>query len=91
MTINDEQKKVLREQTSMKMFNFYLDDVTKLEVLRKLREYGLDTKKGTLSALIRVLLRQFAETDLVEWVEMTCQQVEEEYVFTTKKNKRSSM
>lgn len=91
MNLTDEQKKIVRENTSMKMFNFYLDDVTKLEVLQKLREHGLDTKKGTLSALIRVLLRQFAETDLAEWVEMTCSQVEEEYTFTTKKNKRSSM
>lgn len=89
--MTNEEKRYVRENSNMKMFNFYLDDVTKLEVLQKLHRFGLDTKKGTLSALIRVLLRQFAETDCAEWVEMTCEQVNDEYVFTSRKNKRSSM
>lgn len=89
--LSEEDKKI-REMTPMKLFNFYLDDLTKLAVLKRLRERGLDsTKKGTFSALIRVLLIQFATTDCVEWVELTCEQVEEEYLFTTKKNKRSTL
>lgn len=89
MTTYDKQ--TIREHSNMRPFMFYLDDVTKLQVLQKLRENGLDTKKGTLSALIRVLLTQFAESDLPEWIELVCSQVEQEYVFTTKKNKRSKL
>ena len=89
--MTNETKRAIREISNMKPFMFYLDDVTKLQVLQKLRENGLDTKKGTLSALIRVLLTQFAESDLSEWIEMTCNQVEQEYLFTTKKNKRSKL
>ena len=88
----NEQDKMLRERTSMKLFNFYLDDLTKLAVLKRLRLNGLDsTKKGTFAALIRVLLRQFAETNNPEWIEAVCNDVEEEYLFTTKKNKRSTL
>ena len=89
--MTNEQKKELREHMTMRAFTFMLDDLTKAEILRKLRENGQDTAKGTLSALIRVLLRQFAETDLPEWEELTYAQVEEEYLFTTKKNKRSKL
>ena len=91
MTLTDDEKQIIRENTSMKLTNFYLDDVTKLEVLQKLKAHGLDTKKGTLSALIRVLLRQFAETHSTEWVERTVTEVQREYLFTTKKNKRSKL
>ena len=89
--MTNDQKKELREHMTMRAFTFMLDDITKVEVLKKLRENGLDTQKGTISALIRVLLRQFAETDSPEWEEVVFQQVEEEYLFTTKKNKRSTM
>ena len=90
--MTDEQKRELREQMTMKTFNFKLDDVTKLCVLQKLKENGLDTKKGTISALIRVLLNYF--TELIPddpTFEYIVQKVEEEYLFTTKKNKRSTM
>lgn len=90
--MTNEQKRELREHMSMKTFNFKLDDVTKLCVLQKLRENNLDTKKGTISALIRVLLNYF--TDLIPddpTFKYIVQQVEEEYIFTTKKNKRSSL
>lgn len=90
--MTDEHKKELREHMSMKAFTFMLDDVTKLLVLQKLKENGLDTKKGTISALIRVLLNHFA--DLIPddpTFEYIVRKVEEEYIFTTKKNKRSTM
>lgn len=86
-----EQKQDIRENSVMKPFMFYLDDVTKLEVLKKLKANGIDTAKGSLSALIRVLLRQFAETDSPEWEEVVIAQVQDEYIFTTKKNKRSKL
>ena len=89
--MTEEHKKELRENSNMRPFMFYLDDVTKLQVLQKLRENGLDREKGTLSALIRVLLAQFAETDSPEWEEEVYRRVEEEYIFTTKKNKRSKL
>lgn len=89
--MTEQEKREIQEHSRMKAFTFMLDDITKLEVLKKLRENGQDTKKGTLSALIRVLLRQFAETDSPEWEDVVYQQVEEEYLFTTKKNKRSTM
>ena len=89
--MTDDDKK-LREHTSMRLFNFYLDDLTKLQVLQKLRQNGLDASaKGTLAALMRVLLRQFAESDNAEWIDAVCREVEEEYIFTTKKNKRSKL
>ena len=90
--MTNEHKRELREHMSMKAFTFMLDDVTKMLVLQKLRENNLDTKKGTISALIRVLLNSF--TDLIPddpTFEYIVQQVEEEYLFTTKKNKRSTM
>ena len=90
--MTDEHKKELREHMSMKAFTFMLDDVTKLLVLQKLREMGLDTKKGSISALIRVLLNHFAATPIADpaMIELA-KEIEEEYLFTTKKNKRSTM
>jgi hypothetical protein len=90
--MTNEEKRELREHMSMKAFTFMLDDVTKMLVLRKLREAGLDSEKGTISALIRVLLHYF--TDLIPddpTFEYIVREVENEYTFTTKKNKRSTM
>lgn len=89
--LTEEQKKHLREVSNMKAFTFYLDDITKMTVLRKLRELGVDTKKGSLSALIRVLLTEFAENDNSVYDEYIGARVQEEYLFTTKKNKRSTL
>lgn len=90
--MTEQEKSALREISAMKPFMFYLDDVTKLEVLRKLREQGCDTKKGSLSALIRVLLSQFAAIpDGDPRLDKIIASVQEEYMFTTKRNKRSTM
>jgi hypothetical protein len=80
--------KELRGVTNMSAFTFYLDDFTKLGVLEKLRAMGLDTKKGALSATIRVLLNEFAKSDIDMSVKA---EIESEYLFTTKKNKRSTL
>lgn len=86
----DEYK--LRAHSTMKAFTFYLDDVTKYAVLQKLHCLGIDTKKGSLSALIRVLLYKFATEDIpIEELEDVIEQVNKEYLFTTKKNKRSTL
>jgi hypothetical protein len=89
--LTKEQKKRLREVSNMKAFTFYLDDITKMECLTKLKELGVDTKKGSLSALIRVLLTEFAENDNTLYDEYVATRVQEEYLFTTKKNKRSTL
>lgn len=90
--MTDEHKKELREHSRMKAFTFMLDDLTKLSVLQKLRVNGLDTEKGTISALIRVLLNYFADLPGNDpTLKQLLDKVEEEYLFTTKKNKRSTM
>lgn len=89
--MTEEQIKYLRENTTMKLFNFYLDDVTKLMVLQKMRDLGLDGKKGTFSALIRVLLNEFAQNDDVHIDEIIKYKVQDEYILTTRKNKRSKL
>lgn len=88
----NKHEKELREHSRMKAFTFMLDDITKLKVLKKLKALGLDTKKGSISALIRVLLNDFAEVPAGHpGMSELAKQVEEEYLFTTKKNKRSTM
>lgn len=79
--------KVIRENSKMSAMTFYLDDLTKLRVLQRLKELGLDTEKGSLSATIRVLLAEFASStdDTIK------SKIEAEYLFTTKKNKRSRL
>ena len=90
--MTDKEKKELREHMAMKAFTFMLDDITKLCVLQKLRVNGLDTEKGTMSALIRVLLNYFAELPGNDpTLKSIIDKVESEYIFTTKKNKRSTM
>lgn len=82
-----DEEKMLREHSNMSAVTFFLDDITKLKVLKRLRSLGIDTKKGSLSATIRVCLQQFAEStdDTIR------SKIEAEYIFTTKKNKRSTM
>lgn len=90
--MTNEHEKELREHSRMKAFTFMLDDITKLKVLKKLKALGLDTKKGSISALIRVLLNEFAEVHAGDPVmSELAKKVKEEYIFTTKKNKRSTM
>lgn len=86
-----ENEKQLREHMTMKLFNFYLDDLTKLKVIQKLKECGYDTKKGTMSALIRVMLKYFVDLADDTIIQSILENVEEEYTFTTKKNKRSTL
>mgnify|MGYP000913443166 CR=1 FL=1 len=79
--------RIIRENMSMTQTSFYLDDLTKLRVIRRLKALGLDTDKGTMSATIRVLLRRFTE----QKDDTLIDEIKNEYLFTTKKNKRSTM
>lgn len=73
----------------MNLFNFYLDDELKQQCINKLSKEIGETNKGTLAALIRVLLYQFAHTDKVN--PLLLDAVKENYTLTTKKNKRSNL
>ena len=73
----------------MELFNFYLDNDTKEKCIAKLAKYIPNTSKGTLSALIRTLLWQFANDEnvnpnLIEAVKLN-------YVMSKNRNKRSNM
>lgn len=79
----------MNNNQKMELFNFYLDDETKQMCLAKLQKIIPDAKKGTLAALIRTLLWQFAHTEnvnprLIEAVKLN-------YVMSTIKNKRSNL
>lgn len=80
----------IRDVSKMSQFTFYLDDMTKLNALKKLQSLGLDTKKGAMAATIRTLMNMFAEGKLDNLPDLA-ERIEAEYLFTTKKNKRSSL
>lgn len=92
--MTEQERKEIREHSRMSAFTFYLDDLTKLEVLERLRALGLNTKKGSISALIRTLLHLFA-TSATSTLSITEEElvraVEQEYLLTSKKNKRSTL
>ena len=91
-TLTPDEIKKLRENSCMHALTFNLDDVTKYYALKRLRENNLDTAKGSISALIRVLLRYFTELiDDDPTFQYFIAEIEKEYLFTTKKNKRSTM
>ena len=86
-----KEREALLPHTKMKQFTFYLDDMTKLMVLQKLNEFCPSTNKGTISALIRVLLNNFASCTDTDFLECVMDEVQKEYLLTTKKNKRSTL
>lgn len=91
LNITPEEEKNLRNHMAMSQFCFYLDDLTKLKVLQKLTAMKYDGKKGTLASTIRVLLNMFAEGRFNDQLNIITERIKEEAMFTTKKNKRSSM
>lgn len=79
----------MNETDKMDLFNFYLDRDTKEMCIARLQQYIPDTTKGTLSALIRTLLWQFAHTEdvnptLIEAVKLN-------YLISKNRNKRSTL
>lgn len=79
-------------EKKMSAFTFYLDDETKLAVQQRLSMIVPDAKKGALAALIRVLLRDFVSLPFDDhMLDSYKEAIEEEYLYTTKKNKRSKL
>lgn len=89
--MTDEEKCFIRENTTMKICNFYLDDLTKLEVLQKLKALGLSEERGVFSALIRSLLQIFASGEFADLDPLVKETIKKEYVLTIKKNRRSKL
>lgn len=76
----------------MQIYAFYLDEPTKLAVEQRLSTLVPDAKKGTMAALIRVLLREFVALPFDDASLTYLQEkLAAEYVYTTSKNKRSKM
>lgn len=73
------------------LFNFYLDDETKMQATNKLVRLCKEQAKGQLAALIRVLLNIFINTPDDKVDPLLIQAIAAEYEYTTKKNKRSKM
>lgn len=94
MTINREELEYLlrdNQHTTMSLFSLYLDDTTKTLTLSRLHNLGIDTAKGSLSALIRTLLRYFALNEQIPQPAQLVADIKKEYMLTTKKNKRSTL
>lgn len=73
------------------LFNFYLDDDDKDKAIAKLLRLNGESSKGQLSALIRVLIKQFNATPDEKVNPLLIQAVAAEYEFSTKRNKRSKL
>lgn len=73
------------------LFNFYLDDDLKRDCTDKLVRLLGDQPKGQLSALIRVLLRQFYCTPDDKVNKLLLDAIAAEYEFTATLNKRSRL
>lgn len=76
----------------MQLYAFYLDEPTRLAIEQRLSTLVPDAKKGVMAALIRVLLREFVALPFDDHSLTSLQEkLEAEYVYSTKKNKRSKM
>ena len=73
------------------LFNFYLDDDDKDKAIAKLLRLRGEESKGQLSALIRVLIKQFNATPDEKINPLLIEAVAAEYEFSTKRNKRSKL
>jgi hypothetical protein len=72
-----------------RLFNFYLDDDVRDEVTEKLERLIGEKPKGTVSALIRVLLKQFLATPDDKVNPLLLSAIDAEYEYSAKLNKRS--
>lgn len=77
--------------TKKSLFNFYLDDNVKEKCIDKLTRICGKKEKGQLSALIRVLLNQFASTPDTKIDPLLIESIDAEYEYSQKKNKRSRL
>lgn len=75
----------------MKLTNFYVDEKLQQEINDKLRRLKGEENKGQFSALIRVLLKQFAATPDEKVSKLLIDAVDAEYTVSAKRNKRSRL
>lgn len=72
----------------MHLYNFYISDDLKRDVVEKLTKELGKTEKGAMSALLRILLKQYiaspADTKLIS-------EVAKEYTTSATRNKRSRL
>lgn len=79
-------------EKKMSSFTLYIDENTKLAVQQRLSMLVPDANKGTMASLIRVLLRDFVSLPFDDsLLDSYKEAIEEEYLYTTKKNKRSKL
>lgn len=79
-------------EKKMSSFTLYIDENTKLAVQQRLSMLVPDANKGTMASLIRVLLRDFVSLPFDDSLfDSYKEAIEEEYLYTTKKNKRSKL
>lgn len=71
------------------LYNFYISDELKRNVVNKLEACMGKKEKGAMAALIRVLLNQFVNTPTPN--PLLINAIEKEYTYSTKKNKRSRL
>lgn len=89
--MTEEQKLQLRCVTEMELTNFYIDPLTKCDLLRKLRQLGLQEEKGAFSATIRVLLQYFADNKFDGIIDDIHTSIRREVLLTKSKSKRSTL
>ena len=89
--LTEEQKVQLRCVTEMELTNFYIDPLTKVDMLRKLRQLGLQDEKGAFSATIRILLSYFADNKFDGIIDDIHTAIRREILLTKSKSKRSTL
>lgn len=77
--------------TNKSLFNFYLDNDMKAELVEKLSRLTGDKPKGQVSSLIRVLLKQFLATPDDKVSRLLIEAIDAEYEYSQKLNKRSRL
>lgn len=73
------------------LFNFYLDPELKNAAMDKIERLNGEKSKGQLSALLRVMIRQFVATPDDKVNPLLIEAIDAEYEYSAKLNKRSNM
>lgn len=75
----------------MKLVNFYVEETLQKQVTDKVVRLKGEENKGQFSALIRVLLKQFAATPDEKVNKLLIDAIDAEYTVSAKRNKRSKL